>query len=258
MTFDPRWKLPQGKSPDQIYTWAEALIKELRKGSYLPTVLTDAADIAYDNATSGLTATDTQAAIDEVEGRVDTLEASPPGLVLLASGVISSPQATLDIPLTSYTSYRAIKILLSNFVPATDDVELWLRFSTDGGSNYDAGASDYAWHNGGGRDNSTSVIGQNDSADSELRVAGSSTSGEAISNVAAEGGADVEVNLFGQAVSRWQRARWNSQHFGATVTDNFWWTGAGAREAQQDTDAVRFLFETGNITSGNWAVYGYA
>jgi hypothetical protein len=33
-----------------------------------------AADVSYDNATSGLTATDVQAAIDEVEGRVDTNE----------------------------------------------------------------------------------------------------------------------------------------------------------------------------------------
>jgi hypothetical protein len=35
-----------------------------------------AADVAYVNSTSGLTATDVQAAIDEVEGRVDTLEAA--------------------------------------------------------------------------------------------------------------------------------------------------------------------------------------
>lgn len=38
------------------------------------TLTADAVDVIYDNATSGLTATDTQAAIDEVEGRVDTVE----------------------------------------------------------------------------------------------------------------------------------------------------------------------------------------
>ncbi len=36
----------------------------------------DASAISYDNATSSLTATDTQAAIDEVEGRLDTAETS--------------------------------------------------------------------------------------------------------------------------------------------------------------------------------------
>ena len=35
---------------------------------------TTAADVTYSNATSGLTATDAQAAIDEVEGRLDTAE----------------------------------------------------------------------------------------------------------------------------------------------------------------------------------------
>jgi hypothetical protein len=38
------------------------------------TVKADATDITYDNASSGLTATTSQAAIDEVEGRVDTVE----------------------------------------------------------------------------------------------------------------------------------------------------------------------------------------
>lgn len=38
------------------------------------TVLTDAVELAYDNTSSGLTADDVQAAIDEVEGRVDATE----------------------------------------------------------------------------------------------------------------------------------------------------------------------------------------
>lgn len=36
----------------------------------------EASEISYDNATSGLTATDVQAAVDEVEGRVDTAESN--------------------------------------------------------------------------------------------------------------------------------------------------------------------------------------
>ena len=38
------------------------------------TVTTDASDIEYDNSSSGLTATQMQAATDEIEGRVDTVE----------------------------------------------------------------------------------------------------------------------------------------------------------------------------------------
>jgi hypothetical protein len=46
-----------------------------------------AADISYDNSTSGLTATDTQAAIDEVEGRVDTAETDITNHTSATSGV---------------------------------------------------------------------------------------------------------------------------------------------------------------------------
>ncbi|PCI45882.1 MAG: hypothetical protein COB41_00390 [Proteobacteria bacterium] len=38
------------------------------------TLSADASDIVYDNSASSLTATDTQAAVDEVEGRIDTIE----------------------------------------------------------------------------------------------------------------------------------------------------------------------------------------
>ena len=52
-----------------------------------------AAEVPYSNATSGLTATDVQAAIDEVEGRVDTLEAAPSGNT--SAGDILETSATL-------------------------------------------------------------------------------------------------------------------------------------------------------------------
>ena len=35
MALDTRWKNPQGNSADQLYLWAQELIKELRKGDYL-------------------------------------------------------------------------------------------------------------------------------------------------------------------------------------------------------------------------------
>lgn len=35
-------------------------------------------------------------------------------------------------------------------------------------------------------------------------------------------------------------------------------TGGGAREAAQDTDAIRSLFSAGNIAEGKYAVYGLA
>lgn len=54
-----------------------------------------AAEVSYDNATSGLTATDTQAAIDEVEGRVDTLESSSHAAVTLNADDATQQSANL-------------------------------------------------------------------------------------------------------------------------------------------------------------------
>lgn len=182
-------------------------------------------------------------------------EATAPGLVLLTSGAISSPQATLDIVLTTFSAYRALKFVLSSFVPATDDVELWMRFSTDGGANYDA--TGYAWIWTGNRDGSATPIGEVDNDGTEIVVAGRGpTASQAVSNVAAEGGADAEITLHGFAdAGRYSRVRFSSAWTSADA-QLIAAHGAGMRETAQNTDAVRFLFETGDIASGNWAVYG--
>ena len=59
------------------------------------TISADADDITYNNATSGLTATDTQAAIDEVEGRLDTAETT-------LSGAVQGPASATDNAIARY------------------------------------------------------------------------------------------------------------------------------------------------------------
>lgn len=41
MTFDSRWKNPQGSDPKQLHQWAQDLVRELRKGDYLDSVVPD-------------------------------------------------------------------------------------------------------------------------------------------------------------------------------------------------------------------------
>ena len=43
------------------------------------------------------------------------------------------------------SSYDAYQMVLMNVIPATDDVAVLLTTSTDGGSSYDTGASDYSY-----------------------------------------------------------------------------------------------------------------
>jgi hypothetical protein len=50
---------------------------------------------------------------------------------------------------------------------------------------------------------------------------------------------------------------WNAYYVNNAVTPaGTFISGGGAKETAQDTDAVRFLFGSGNIAEGNYAVYG--
>src|SRR5262252_5606855 len=236
MALDTRWKNPQSNSNENLYLWAQDLIKELRKGDYLDNVATgitnaqlvDMADSTIKGRAAGagtgapqdLTATQATAILNNFVGdsgsggtkglvpapitgdatkflRGDATWAAAGALVLLASGTVSAA-ASLNIVLTSYTAYRAIKFVLQAFVPATDDSELWMRFSTNGGSSYDAGASDYAYSAVGLFNNATAAnfasVGT-----TKIVIAGSATGTFAVSNVASEGGVDIEVTLHDQA-----------------------------------------------------------
>lgn len=163
--------------------------------------------------------------------------------VLLTSGTVSAA-ATLDIVLTSYTAYRAIQFLLSGFRPATDDVELWCRFSTDGGSTYDAGAASYA---------------DSFSAADQTKIILASTGGTNAVGSASTEGLNGNYLLQNQTSTAFHsRLDGISNYLDAEATPvSFIIAVGGARKAAQDTDAVRFLFESGNIASGNYAVYGW-
>jgi hypothetical protein len=174
------------------------------------------------------------------------------GLQLLASGAASG--ASLDIPLTSYTAYRAIMIVLTNILPATDDVELRMRFSTDGGSSYDAGASNYAFE---AAINTAGAGGafQGSAGATFISLCGVPSAGNAVGNASAEGVSGT-VTIWGQTnTAQHTRATFDIA-WGSTSSGLVGLHGTGARLAAQDTDGVQFLFESGNISSGNYAVYG--
>lgn len=59
MTFDSRWKNPTGSGLQQLYTWAQDLIKELRRGQYLGGLTEGVSDI---QATLGVKANVNQVA----------------------------------------------------------------------------------------------------------------------------------------------------------------------------------------------------
>jgi len=176
-----------------------------------------------------------------------------PGMVLLTSGTVSSA-ATLDLVLTSYSGYRAFSIILTNFVPATDGVTMLMRFSTDGGSSYDAGASDYGYVNLYWTD---TISSGNAGAVGGRGTAISLTEPTAVGNGAAEG-VDFQCVIFDHDnTSRWTRVSFSSEFVDSNGSVGFkHYNGAGIRRTAQNTDAVRVLFSSGNIATGSYALYG--
>jgi hypothetical protein len=201
---------------------------------------------------------------DDSAGQVSFLEAGTglqisgttmtgAGIVLLTSGTVSS-QATLDIVLTGFTGYRALKFILSSFIPVTDDVELLMQFSTNGGSSYVS--SGYRGVSKG-LDTAGNAREIFSASASGIMIAGDTTATAGISNVANENGAHVEVTLLNQTAAAYSRVIFqNTYSMGANQLVGM--SGAGDLTTAQDTDAVRFLMTSGNIASGKYAVYGLA
>lgn len=172
---------------------------------------------------------------------------SAPGLVFLTSGTVSAA-ATLDIVLTAYTQYRGLKFVLGGFVPASDATFLLMRFSSDGGGSYDAGANNYGFELYSGGVGASSL---------STSIALNAVSGTLIGNASTEG-MNVEITMLNHtSAALYTRVTWSGAFMTSAATAALASvTGAGARLTAQDTDAVRFLFAVGNISAGNYAVYG--
>lgn len=173
------------------------------------------------------------------------------GMTKLTSGSVSDA-ATLDIVLTSYTAYPNKLILLRNFIPATDGVILESRVSTDGGSNYDAGVGAYAW----------SYVVSSATTPTPAGTGSTSATGiDLVNNVdsATTAGVNVAVSLPRTTnTAVWPQMSWNGTCVGSAANEfskHFY--GSASRQTAQDTDAVRFFFSSGNISSGTYEVYGY-
>jgi hypothetical protein len=149
------------------------------------------------------------------------------------------------------STYKAYIVVISNLVPATSATGLWLRTSTNAGSSYDSGASDY---DGGGAlfeiDGSigTDYFGGENQAQILIAPTVSNTpSGESLCAV---------IKIYNPAGTTFLKAQWEAAF---ELNDNAAMAiGTGRRETAADVDAIRFLMSSGNITSGTFTLYGLA
>lgn len=178
------------------------------------------------------------------------------GSAKLTSGTASN-QATLDILLTSYTAFRNKLLVIDSIVPASDGVFPVLRVSTDGGSTYDNGAGNYSF-----------VLESLDAGTPEQSITGSNSATEinligstltAGLDNASTASMHLEIYLYNSISSAlWPAIRWTAEYVDNSGTPgSFLVTGSARRRTAHTLDGIRLLFNTGNVASANYSLYGW-
>lgn len=172
------------------------------------------------------------------------------GMPIVATANITSSVATVDI-INLDDSFDEYIFRLINLVPVNDAVSLQMRVSTDNGSSFKTGASDYKHASRGKQSNGNNLDASSDAATSIFLTDDSQFVGSASGE-----GVDGNVRLYNPA---------NAAQFPRIFRDTVWSSdndrlsfvaGGGQYNTAEAINAVRFFFSAGNIESGKIVVYG--
>jgi hypothetical protein len=176
-----------------------------------------------------------------------------PGRDLLATFTASS-SATIDIVLSKWLSlYDRFEIDFEDVQAASNNAAFHLRTSTNGGATYDSGSSDYKWVW------ERLKVGTHDinaSSGDDKIVMISNDDSQGLSNVVGETAAGT-VDLNNPRASAPAKVSWRTIHVpdnAASFIDRY--DGVGVRSAAANVDAVRLFPSIGNITSGDFRLFG--
>ena len=174
-----------------------------------------------------------------------TIDGSAVGVGVIVSSTASN-DASIEFTLDN-SKYSSYQIVLDSLLPATDGVELFMRFSSDGGSTFDSGAGNYRYASRWVAANGT--IGST-SSESATAINLTNTVGTSAGETGTNGKLDLTSSGEGRPSVRWQLSRTSSSNL--LVYQN----GGAERTATVEVDAIQFLMSTGNIASGKIYLYG--
>lgn len=169
------------------------------------------------------------------------------GPLTLISAAAASNDATIDFSFSG--GFDEYELHLLNVIPATDPASPWIRTSTDGGSSYDFGASDYDWS--GTTASGTSINVAEDDFDAQILIGGNELTGGDTN----ETGISCVIRIVrpSEAMFTTMYHDFTSIQNSGNVISGF---GTGRRLAAEDVTNIRFLFSTGDVESGLFALYG--
>jgi hypothetical protein len=159
--------------------------------------------------------------------------------------------ATVDFTSGIDATYRSYAVVISYMRPQTNSTHLYMRTSSDGGSSFDSGSSNYRY-----RTHATSDNGGGHA----LASSGATfmaVSGSEIGNLSSDGYCG-EVRLFDPSQTTSYKQVTSLFHY--TQLQNPSRTtighGGGMRQSTAAVNAIRFFMSSGDIVSGVFELYG--
>jgi hypothetical protein len=203
-------------------------------------LLIDEDDMSSDTDTKAPTQQSTKAYVDA------QISANAPDVVLIDTQTASTSSTISFTGLSS--TYAKYVVELLGVTPDTDTVTLQLRTSTDNGSSYDSGASDYSWTRIVTKSNT--IAAAQDTADDSIELHAFPT-GTGTNDVV-----NGSVTIFDPSATTYTMIR---SDFSTIDDDDAITLGSyvGVRLSAADVDAIQFSFDSGNIASGTFKLYGY-
>lgn len=165
-----------------------------------------------------------------------------PGMVFI-SQIIASSSATVSFILTGYTSYM---ITVENLQPATDNTDLQVRVSTNGGSSYASGATDYVYQQLAG----IGILPTSGSSGGAAQIVAAAS----WSNAANEKGGG-EIRILGPANTSYTNILGQFVYIDQTPQIRFANVG-GQYSFTTAVNAIQFFFSSGNVATGTFRLYG--
>jgi len=184
---------------------------------------------------------------DNANDRYIVLDPNRSGWVLLASAE-ANDDSSVDFTKID-TTYDTYAFVVEDACPVKNDRNLHVETSSDGGNNFDAASGDYKF-----------VRNQVDAGGTDHGSASSNASGVSIVNnigdAASGGGASAVLYLRAPSLIRRTRMDWIGSSMEATNAHVCRLNGAAQRHSSTAVDAFRFRFNTGNIDTGRFRMYG--
>ena len=182
---------------------------------------------------------------------IAALAAGGGDLVKISTATASNSASVEFTGLSS--DYKKYIVLITGLHPATDAVSFFMRTSTNNGSSYDSGSTDYQWVMT--RNVVTYIQATNDKDDSEIHlIDDGGTYGLSSDGVE---DANMTIEIFNPSdSSRNTTIRWEGAYNNEFATEYTNIRGAGQRKSTADVDAIQFLMSSGNISTGEFTLYG--